>query len=83
MLDINVANFTYYNPQCLEKKNNEELTLLTNVGVLARLVVFWITGVPARNTSTLLMRLRTDINSNHPMIHRKGDCYYIPILSHA
>jgi hypothetical protein len=34
--------------------NHEELTLLTNAGVLARLVVFWITGVPATNTSTLL-----------------------------
>jgi len=32
----------------------EERTLLTNVGVLARLVVFWITGVPVTNTSVLL-----------------------------
>jgi hypothetical protein len=32
--------------------NHEKLTLLTNAGVLARLVVFWITGVPETKTST-------------------------------
>jgi hypothetical protein len=51
MLFLELLLALIHNVYWLSEIKQKKHTLLTNVGVLARLVVFWITGVPETDTN--------------------------------